>query len=87
MIRLTDKSKTVEITMCEWTGSGYTPDFSNDFFRIGGLQYNADLDAYIVPDVEYCAEQAEDWQLGRGDYADDAAACDISNRRVLVEYV
>lgn len=87
MIRLTDKSKTVEITMCEWTGSGYTPDFSNDFFQIGGLQYNADLDAYIVPDVEYCAEQAEDWQLGRGDYADDAAACDISNRSVLVEYV
>lgn len=87
MTRLTDKTRTVEITMCEWTGSGYTPDWSNDFFQVGVLQYSADRDAYIVADVEYCAEQAEDWQLGRGDYAYDAEDCDISDRSVLIEYV
>lgn len=33
MIKLTDNTKTVEIEMNHWTGSGYTPDWSNDFSR------------------------------------------------------
>lgn len=87
MTRLTDKTRTVEITMHEWTGSGYSPDWSNDFFQIGALKYDADLEAYIVPDVEYCADQAEDWQRGIGDFSTDADPRDISNRSVMIEYL
>lgn len=32
MTRLTDGKKTVEIEMMVWEGSGYTPDWSKDFF-------------------------------------------------------
>lgn len=70
-MKLTDGKKTVEIRLQTWTGSEYTPDWSLDFFEAGGLPYNDETDTYTVPDVDYCIEQAEDWQHSRGDYADD----------------
>jgi len=60
MAKLTDGKRTVEIRMMVWTGNGYTPDWSNDFFDVGLLHMN-DNDAHIVEDVEYCIEQAQDW--------------------------
>lgn len=33
MTRLTDGTRTAEITINEWDGSEYTPDWSNDFLR------------------------------------------------------
>ena len=36
-MKMTDGTRTVEITMRKWTDHGYTPDFSNDFFDAGGL--------------------------------------------------
>ena len=86
MTRLTDGKITVEITMNEWTGNGYTPDWSHDFFAVGGLKYDDESDAYKVEDVEYCIDQARDWQNAVGDYLeyDDV---DTSDRNVDVEYV
>lgn len=69
MTRLKDKTRTVEIEMKLWQGNGYSPDFSADFFEVGSLEYDANEDAYMVDDCEYCVEQAEDWKHGTGDYA------------------
>ena len=71
MVRLTDGNKTVEITMCVWNGSGYDPDWSEDFFSVGDLEYDEEKESRIVKDVDYCIEQAEDWKNSRGDYAED----------------
>lgn len=70
-MRLTDGKKTVEITMTKWNGSGWDPDWSADFFDAGTLKYDQDKDAYVVDDVDYCVEQAEDCIACRGDYADN----------------
>lgn len=56
MTRLSDGKRVVEITMNEWTGTGYTPDWSNDFFNVGCLPYDEENDYYIVDDIEYCIE-------------------------------
>ena len=83
MTRLTDGNKTVEITMTIWNGNGWEPDWSLDFFAVGGLKYDEDAEAYLVDDVDYCVEQAEDWKHSRGDYADDVPNED---NEVFVEY-
>lgn len=86
MTRLTDGKKTVEITMNNWTGSGYTPDWSADFFEVAGLELN-DNDAYIVPDVDYCASCAQDWEKGRWDGDCDATQDDLDSRCVDIYYL
>lgn len=86
MTRLTDGKKTVEITMRNWDGNGWTPDWSRDFFATGSLHYDADSDAYTVQDVDYCVDQAMDWRNGVGDYYDDGGA-DVEDRRVDVDYI
>lgn len=70
-MKLTDGKRTVEITIMMWEKDHYTPDSSIDFFDAGSLPFDADADAYVVKDVEYCIEQAHDWQKGIGDYYDD----------------
>lgn len=76
-MKLTDGKKTINITMNEWNGSHYTPDWSNDFFQSGGLKTvwvdAIDDEAHQVQDVDYCAEQAEDWAAYRGDFYDPDA--------------
>ena len=69
MTRLTDGKQTIEITMQIWTGPGYSPDWSGDFF--GPLPYDEEQEAYIVEDVDYCIEQAADWKSGIGEYNDN----------------
>lgn len=73
MTRLFDGTKTAEITMRFWNSNTnrYTPDWSNDFFAIGGLEYDDEHEAYKVDDVEYCVEQARDWGNMVGDFAGD----------------
>lgn len=67
MTRFVDVTgKVAEITMNMWTGNGYTPDFSSDFFEVGSLHYIEDLDAHEVEDVDYCIVQAN-----LPDYCDD----------------
>ena len=88
MTRLTDGKKTVEITMTNWDGNGWTPDWSNDFFVTGTLPYNDDSNTYVVPDVDYCVEQAMDWKANIGDYLDyDADPEEVDNRTVDVDYI
>ena len=70
MTRLSDGKRVVEITMNEWTGTGYTPDWSNDFFNVGCLPYDEENDCYIVDDIEYCIDQAKDCINCDGDYSD-----------------
>ena len=69
-MKLTDGKRVVEIRMQVWNGNGYDPDWSNDFFEAGGLPFNEEVDAHIVADVDYCIEQAQDWENKQGDYAD-----------------
>lgn len=66
--RLVCGNRMVEITMTTWTGNGYTPDWSNDFFSVGVLKYDEDLEAYEVEDIDYCIERAEDWKNKEGDF-------------------
>ena len=70
MTRLSDGKRVVEITMNEWTGTGYTPDWSNDFFNVGCLPYDEENDYYIVDDIEYCIDQSKDCINCEGDYSD-----------------
>ena len=66
--RLVSGNRIVEITMQTWTGTEYTPDWSNDFFNVGVLKYDKDLEAYEVEDIDYCIDQAEDWKNKEGDF-------------------
>lgn len=86
MIRLTDKTKTIEINMTIWGGDQHSPDWSADFFNVGGLIYNEELDAYIVNDVDYCVDQAQDWKKAQGDFYEDDPA-DLDDRCVFVDYI
>lgn len=72
MTRLIDtQGRIIEIEMKVWNGEQYSPDWSNDFFEVGELQRDEENDAYMVQDVEYCIEQAEDWENSMGDYSMD----------------
>lgn len=70
-MKLTDGKRTVEIRMCVWQDSSYSPDWSADFFEAGGLYYDDEKDTYTVQDVDYCIDQAIDWRDSKGDFADD----------------
>ena len=82
-MKLTDEKKTVEIRMMTWDddATGYSPDYSTDFFEAGGLPYNEVRDAHEVADVDYCIDQAKDWEAGRGDY-EPAEWEDVENRKI-----
>lgn len=67
-MKMTDGCKTINITMQEWNGSGYGPDFSQDFFA--GARYDHEIDCYVVPDVDYCVGQAWDYANAVGDFSD-----------------
>jgi len=63
-MKITDGKRTVEIRLIIWQGTGYSPDWSNDFFDAGmlsSIEVGSDL-LYCVPDVEYCIDQAQEWQ-------------------------
>lgn len=69
-MKLTDGKRTVEITIQEWNGEEWEPDWSADFFNAGKLA-DDETGASIVEDVDYCIEQAMDWKYSRGDFADE----------------
>lgn len=84
MTKLTDGKKTVEITMANWTGTDYTPDWSDDFFEVGGLKLAEDCESYIVNDVDYCVSCAQDWEDGHWDGDEDADPDEIESRCVTI---
>lgn len=61
MTKFYDGSKLLSIKMTD-TRTGI--DFENDFFEVGGLEYNSDLGAYKVEDVEYLADYAQSYADG-----------------------
>lgn len=74
MTRLIDNNKAVEISIREWDeeNSQYGPDWAADFFEVGGLKTVEGPElAYIVDDVDYCIEYANDMVAGVGDFAAD----------------
>lgn len=74
MVVLVDNNKAVEISIREWDeeNTQYGPDWSADFFEVGGLKTVDDPEfAYIVDDVDYCIEYANDMVAGVGDFAED----------------
>lgn len=74
MVVLVDKNKAVEISIREWDeeNTQYGPDWSADFFEVGGLKTVSEPElAYVVDDVDYCIEQADDMVAGEGDFAAD----------------
>ncbi len=74
MVKLIDNDKAVEISIREWDeeNTQYGPDWSSDFFEVGSLKPLDDTEeAYIVYDVDYCIEQANDMVAGIGDFAAD----------------
>lgn len=81
-MKLYDGKKMVNIEMNNWTDNGYTPDWSIDFFEAGSLEYNEDMEAYLVEDVDYCIEQAMDWKNADGDFYEPDA--DTTDRNVDV---
>ena len=70
-MKLTDGKRTVKISMVIWQENGYSPDWSNDFFVAGLLPYEEETDAYVVNDVDYCIDQAHDWEKSKGDFSED----------------
>lgn len=81
-MKLKDSNRIIEIRMCIWDGAQYSPDFSNDFFEAANLPYDEEADAYIVKDVNYCIEQAYNWQNSEADFAEDKPN---ENNKVFVE--
>lgn len=76
MVVLVDKNKAVEISIRERDeeNTQYGPDWAADFFEVGNLKHveNEELElAYVVDDVDYCIEQANDMVAGVGDFAGD----------------
>lgn len=66
-----DGRKTAEIRICMYDNrTDNMEDWTMDFFEVGGLEYDEENDQYIVEDVDYLIEQAEDWREGRGDFSD-----------------
>ena len=61
MTKFYDGSKLLSIEMTDTTNGAH---FEADFFEAGGLEYNADLDAYKVEDVEYLADYAKSYADG-----------------------
>ena len=72
MIRLIDSNKVVEISILEWDEEGmqYGSDIAADFIDVGGLETVSEPEfAYVVDDVDYCIEEANDMVAGEGDFA------------------
>lgn len=84
MTIMTDGKRVVGITMMVWEGNGYSEDYSADFFEIGSLPWRETWRGceYIVEDLAYCIDQANDWEHHKGDYRDDD---DARERRVDVD--
>lgn len=62
MVRLFDDKMCVEISIRKWEGdfSGYSVDCSDDYYNVGGLEYDWKKDAYRVEDVQYCIDILDD---------------------------
>ena len=60
MAKFYDGKNLLEISMVDKNGT----HFESDFFEVGGLPYNDDLDAYKVDDVYYLIDYATSYAAG-----------------------
>lgn len=67
-MKFTDGKKTVEITI---TDNGNDIDVTADLMEVGNMEYNEELDAYMVEDADYCADFA------KSEFADDDIEVEI----------
>ena len=86
-MKLTSGYKTVDITMKvwdkqrgEWKFAG--ENLAHDFFEAGTLPVS-DEGSYVVSDVDYCIEMAQDWEQCIGDYYGEEQ--DDEERHLTVE--
>lgn len=61
MTKFYDGKKILTISMKD---TNTNIDWENEFFEVGGLPYNSDLDAYKVDDVDYLVCYATDYANG-----------------------
>ena len=87
MTKFYDGKKILNITMMDdRTGI----DFENEFFEIGQLLYNMELDAYKVDDVDYLIDYAVTYANGTNNdfeyqYDEDGNLLDSSSVSYTVE--
>lgn len=62
-MRYTNRARTrlIEIEMCVKEGVNYSPDWANDFFDAGTLDYDEKLDAAVLPDMDEAIHNAKAW--------------------------
>lgn len=75
MTKFTDGKNTLSIEMVD-NATGTT--FENDFFEVGSLKHNKELDAYEVEDVEYLADYAKSYADGTNPDFDEAGNCTVN---------
>lgn len=75
MTKFYDDSHILTISMIDNTTGAA---FEADFFEVGNLNYNADLGAYKVDDVEYLADYARDYANGVNPDFEAAGNCTVS---------
>lgn len=85
MTKFYDGKKILTISMKD---TNTNIDWENDFFDVGSLSYNSDIDAYKVDDVNYLVDYAADYANGTNtdiDYEHDDNG-DIILPAVSVDY-
>lgn len=84
-MKITDGKRTIEITIREWNGSGWGPDWSNDYFNAGLLPYDEETDTHTVASVAHCIEMATDWHdPDSACYAEDQDGNPICNEDMCI---
>ena len=72
--------------MNKWTGAGYIPDWSNDFFEPGGLPCvwvdAIDGKARLAEDIDSYMEPANDWASYCRDFRDPNAQISDNERGI-----
>ena len=75
MIRLTDGQKTISVEMkIRISDFEYGRDFSHEFFNVDNLRCDEKTGVYVVPDIQYCIDQVEDWMNAREKFHGDEIA-------------
>lgn len=85
MTKFYDGKKILTISMKD---TNTNIDWENDFFDVGSLSYNSDINAYKVDDVNYLVDYAADYANGTNtdiDYEHDDNG-DIILPAVSVDY-
>lgn len=75
MTKFTDGKKILSIEMLD---SNTGLNFEADFFEVGSLYHDDELDAYIVDDVEYLADYAQSYADGTNPDFDAPGNCTVN---------